>query len=107
VYIPRGQFHSARTAPSPGGRALHVTLGIRRLTGHDVAELLAGIALADPVLREYAPPRAADPTGAGEAAWMAEIRARLAAHLGSAALDDAVAEASAALAQHERARRGG
>jgi bifunctional lysine-specific demethylase and histidyl-hydroxylase NO66 len=75
VYIPRGQFHGART---PEGRSLHVTFGIRQLTGFDVAKLLAGEALADPFFREFLPPAAADPEGVRTAARLLEIASRLA-----------------------------
>ena len=90
VYIPRGQFHNAKAA---GGRSLHVTFGLRLLSGHDVATALARLAMADPDLREYLPPVAADPDGARVSARIESIRARLAELLASAALDQAVAEA--------------
>ncbi len=61
VYVPRGQFHGATTpgagdeAAGPSGRSLHVTFGIRQLTGFDVVKILAGEALADPLFRELSP----------------------------------------------------
>lgn len=61
VYVPRGQFHNARTT---AGRSLHVTFGARLPTGYDALLMLAGDALADASLREYLPPRAADDDGA-------------------------------------------
>jgi ribosomal protein L16 Arg81 hydroxylase len=88
VYIPRGQFHNAST---PRGRSLHVTFGVRQLSGVDVAKLLTGLALADPALREYLPPAAADPGGALASAQLDDIRARLAALLLGPELDAAVA----------------
>lgn len=74
VYIPRGQFHNAST---PRGRSLHVTFGIRQLAGFDIIKLLATTALGEPLFREYLPATAADPDGAGEAALVEEILARL------------------------------
>ena len=90
VYIPRGQFHNART---PRGRSLHVTFGVRQLTGFDVARLLGNLALPDPTLREYLPPPAADPGGERAAAQIDEIRAHLAALLLGPELAAAVVEA--------------
>jgi hypothetical protein len=101
IYIPRGQFHHAEAAP--GSRSLHVTFGVRLLTGHDVAALLARLALALPGLREYLPPRAADPEGARARAHLTEVRELLAALLGDASLDDAVAEARAHAVARSRA----
>ncbi|MFT3774676.1 MAG: cupin domain-containing protein [Minicystis sp.] len=74
VYIPRGQFHNAAT---PAGRSLHVTFGIRQLSGVDVAEIVMQLALGDPALREYLPPVAADPGGERARARLDDIRARL------------------------------
>lgn len=74
VYIPRGQFHNAST---PRGRSLHVTFGIRQLTGFDVVKLLATTALGEPLFREYLPAAAADPDGARAEALLGEILDRL------------------------------
>ncbi len=90
VYVPRGQFHNAAT---PSGRSLHVTFGIRQLTGLDVVELLAREALADPLFREYLPAAAADPDGAQAAVWLAGVVARLAGELAGDGLLRAVAAA--------------
>ena len=94
VYVPRGQFHTART---PAGRSLHVTFGIRQLSGFDVVELLAAEALADPLLREFLPPSAADPDGARASAQLAAVTARLAELLAGENLRRAVAAARAHL----------
>ena len=94
VYVPRGQFHGART---PEGRSLHVTFGIRQLTGFDVVKLLAGEALADPFFRELFPPAAADPDGVRAAAQLAAIAARVAEMAAGEPLCRAVAVARAHL----------
>jgi hypothetical protein len=94
VYIPRGQFHNASAA---GGRSLHVTFGIRQLSGFDVVKLLGAAALADPAFREYLPPAAADPGGEGAAARLAEIAARLVLRITEGDLAGEVAAARAAL----------
>jgi hypothetical protein len=99
VYVPRGQFHNAAT---PSGRSLHVTFGIRQLSGFDVVKLLASEALADPLLREFLPPAAADPDGARAAAWLAAVAARLADTLGSEDLARTVAAAREHLVQRSR-----
>lgn len=95
VYIPRGQFHNAETAGDAGARSLHVTFGVRLLSGHDVAELIARLALADPDLREYLPPTAADPDGARGAAQIDLILERIAALIAGRPLARAIAEARA------------
>lgn len=74
VYIPRGQFHNAST---PRGRSLHVTFGIRQLTGFDLVKILATTALGEPLFREYLPAAAADPGGERAEAWLREIVARI------------------------------
>lgn len=84
VYIPRGQFHNAATRST---RSLHVTFGVSLPSGADAARLLADLALADPELREYLPPAAADPGGALARAQIERARARLVALLQSGALD--------------------
>jgi ribosomal protein L16 Arg81 hydroxylase len=94
VYVPRGQFHNAST---PAGRSLHVTFGVRMLTGFDVAQILARSALADPALREFLPPAAADPGGERAAAQLAEALARLAGLLASDDLVRATLDARARL----------
>jgi bifunctional lysine-specific demethylase and histidyl-hydroxylase NO66 len=78
VYVPRGMFHNAHTT---SGRSLHVTFGIRCLTGHDAARLLVARALNDPSLRSYAPPPASDPDGARASAWARDVLHRLGGHL--------------------------
>jgi lysine-specific demethylase/histidyl-hydroxylase NO66 len=94
VYVPRGQFHNAST---PAGRSLHVTFGVRTLTGFDVAQILARTALADPSLREFLPPAAADPGGERAAAQLGEAVARLGVILASGEILRAVLEAQAHL----------
>jgi bifunctional lysine-specific demethylase and histidyl-hydroxylase NO66 len=103
VYIPRGQFHNART---PEGRSLHVTFGVRQLTGLDVVELLAREALADPLFREFLPAAAVDPDGSRAAAWLAGIAARLARELAGEGLVHAVAAARARLVRCSLPPRG-
>lgn len=66
VYIPRGQFHNARTV---SGRSLHVTFGIELPTGFDLAKRMVIDLLADPAMREYPLPRAMDPDGEHARAW--------------------------------------
>lgn len=100
VYIPRGQFHEARTR---AGRSLHVTFGVRQLTGYDVARLLARLSLGDPVLREYLPAAAADPRGEAAAAQLDAIRARLGAILAGDELARELAEARAHLVRRSGA----
>jgi bifunctional lysine-specific demethylase and histidyl-hydroxylase NO66 len=99
VYIPRGQFHNAK-AGTP--RSLHVTFGLRLLTGHDVAVALARLAMVDPELREYLPPAATDREGGRATARIEAIRARLGALLSSPDLDRAIAEAHAYAALRSR-----
>jgi len=94
VYVPRGQFHNAVAS---AGRSLHVTFGIRQLTGLDVIELLGREALADPLFREFLPPAAADPDGAQAAAWLAQVAARLRDELAGDGLPRALAAARAHL----------
>jgi bifunctional lysine-specific demethylase and histidyl-hydroxylase NO66 len=99
VYVPRGQFHNAST---PAGRSLHVTFGVRMLTGFDVAQILARIALADPALREFLPPAAADPGGERAAAQLAGALARLGGILASEGLARAALDAQASLVARSR-----
>jgi bifunctional lysine-specific demethylase and histidyl-hydroxylase NO66 len=94
VYVPRGQFHNAST---PAGRSLHVTFGVRTLTGFDVARILARTALADPSFREFLPPAAVDPRGERAAAQIGEILARLGGILASRELVRAALDAQACL----------
>lgn len=75
VYIPRGQFHNARTT---SGRSLHVTFGIELPTGFDLVKRICNVLLADPRMREYSPPKAMDPDGAERKKWLAEITNRIA-----------------------------
>lgn len=102
VYIPRGQFHNAA---AEGARSLHITFGVRLPSGHDVTSALARVALADPALREYLPPIAADLDGARAAAQIEDIRARLATLIAGSALDRVVADLRAySVDQSTRAR---
>lgn len=52
LYIPRGQFHDART---PAERSLHVTFAVAPPTGMDVIEALARLALGEALFRGYLP----------------------------------------------------
>jgi bifunctional lysine-specific demethylase and histidyl-hydroxylase NO66 len=99
VYVPRGQFHNARTL---AGRALHVTFGIRQLTGFDVVEQLAKNALADPLFREFLPPVAADPAGARASAQLSILAARLAEMFSEERLQCEVAAARRQLVHHSQ-----
>jgi bifunctional lysine-specific demethylase and histidyl-hydroxylase MINA len=74
VYIPRGQFHNARAV---GDRSLHVTFGIQLPTGFDLAKQIVLDLLGEPLLREFVPPRASDPSGARTAELLDEVAARL------------------------------
>lgn len=89
VYIPRGQFHNAKAEGerTTGDRSLHVTFGIRTPSGFDVAQHLARVMLADPLVREYLPPIAADPSGERARAALADLTAKLAAMAPRAAAD--------------------
>lgn len=78
VYIPRGQFHNARTEK---GRSLHVTFGIELPTGFDLAKRLVLDLLGDSSLREYPLPPVVDPRGERKRAWALGIAERLAASL--------------------------
>lgn len=82
VYVPRGVFHNARAV---GGTSVHVTFGVRGLTGHDVARVLAARALGDRALRAYAPPEGGD---AG--AWLRGVIVRLGEHLLDEGFEDDV-----------------
>jgi hypothetical protein len=75
VYVPRGQFHNARTVD---GRSLHVTFGIEVPSGFDLAKRIVLELLADPVMRDYLPSRAADPEGQRARAWYEAIAERTA-----------------------------
>ncbi len=75
VYIPRGQFHNARTRE---GRSLHVTFGIELPTGYDLAKRIVLEVLGEPALREYPLPAASDPDGARTRAWCMQVAAQLA-----------------------------
>lgn len=78
VYIPRGQFHNARTEK---GRSLHVTFGIELPTGFDLAKRLVLDLLGESFMREYPLPPAVDPRGERKRAWAMGIAERLAASL--------------------------
>lgn len=84
VYIPRGQFHNARTE---SGRSLHVTFGIEMPTGFDLANRILRGLLADPRMREYPLPRPMDPDGVHLQKWLGE----LAGHIAQAASTDELA----------------
>lgn len=74
VYIPRGQFHNARTL---SGRSLHVTFGIELPSGFDLVKRIVLEVLANPVFREYAPPVAMDPGGQRALAWYEDVASQL------------------------------
>lgn len=74
VYIPRGQFHNARTV---NGRSLHVTFGIELPTAFDLAKRIVMDLLADPTMREYPLPRTMDPDGENARRWSAALSLRL------------------------------
>jgi ribosomal protein L16 Arg81 hydroxylase len=92
VYIPRGQFHNARTLE---GRSLHVTFGIEIPSGFDLAKRIMLDLLADPRMRDYLPPRVADTEGQGARAWYEVIASRIA----QAASPEALATAREELQQ--------
>jgi ribosomal protein L16 Arg81 hydroxylase len=83
LYLPRGQFHNARTA---SGRSLHVTFGIAPLSGIDVVETLVELALEDAEFRDWLPVRPEDATGALRRAHVARLAARLADAMADEAL---------------------
>jgi hypothetical protein len=74
LYIPRGQFHDART---PEGRSLHVTFAIAPPTGIDVVDLLGRVALGEALFREYLPHPARDEDGSQTRACLAKLAERL------------------------------
>jgi len=74
VYVPRGQFHNARTTE---GRSLHVTFGIELPTGFDLVKRMMMEILADPAMREYPLPRAVDSNGERANVWRQEVAARM------------------------------
>jgi ribosomal protein L16 Arg81 hydroxylase len=74
LYIPRGQFHDART---PEGRSLHVTFAIAPPTGIDVVDLLGRLALSEALFREYLPHPASDEDGSQTRACLAKLAERL------------------------------
>jgi lysine-specific demethylase/histidyl-hydroxylase NO66 len=102
VYVPRGQFHDAH---AEGGRSLHVTFGVRLPTGFDALEALLGEALADPVLREYLIPEAADPTGERGAAEVSRIAERLRTLTTTATVADALEKLRRAFVERSRPPR--
>ena len=75
LYIPRGQFHDART---PRGRSLHITFAIDPPTALDVLAALGPLALSETLFREYLPPAIADETGALARAHLKRVAERLA-----------------------------
>jgi len=74
VYLPRGQFHTARAI---GGRSLHVSFGVQLLSGFEILRLLEQRAIADRTFRGCTPAAAADPTGAAMTAYVDSLRRRL------------------------------
>lgn len=87
VYVPRGQFHNART---PRGRSLHVTFGIEHLSGMDVLDALVDLAVGESVFREYLVPEPCDEGGAMRAGQLDALRARIAGIARSDALGRAL-----------------
>ncbi len=75
LYIPRGQFHDART---PQGRSLHVSFGIAPPTGIDLLGALVPLALRETLFREYFPPALADADGSRKRAHIQRLAERLA-----------------------------
>ena len=74
VYLPRGQFHTARAI---GGRSLHVSFGIQLLSGFEILRLVEQRAIADRTFRACTPAAAADATGAAMKAYVDELRRKL------------------------------
>jgi hypothetical protein len=74
IYIPRGQFHNARTLE---GRSLHVTFGITPLSGVDFLDVLARLALEDARFRDYLPPWTMESGGAAAREHLGRLRAQL------------------------------
>jgi hypothetical protein len=71
LYIPRGQFHDARTS---SGRSLPVTFAIAPPTGIDVIEALARLALGEALFREYLPHALANGPRSTETLWGVKTR---------------------------------
>lgn len=84
VYIPRGQFHNARTME---GRSLHVTFGIELPTGFDLMKRMVSVLLGDSFMREYPLPRVADPHGEHARAWCTAVAARFQRSASSASVE--------------------
>jgi Cupin superfamily protein len=74
VYIPRGQFHQARTQ---SGRSLHVTFGIELPTGYDLAKRILQVVLGDSAMREYPLPKSIDVNGEQMREWCSSLASRL------------------------------
>ncbi len=74
LYLPRGQFHSART---PEQRSLHITFGIEPVSGHDLLQMLLSIALEEGLFRSYFPVPPADPDRRHAVEQVAALEARL------------------------------
>jgi ribosomal protein L16 Arg81 hydroxylase len=74
LYIPRGQFHDART---PEGRSLHITFAIAPPTGLDVLDAIASLAIREALFRDYLPHPLADGDGARTRAHLARLAERL------------------------------
>lgn len=53
LYLPRGTPHAARTVDAP---SLHLTLGVRSTTGHDVLRRVVQLARDEPAFRAALPP---------------------------------------------------
>jgi len=86
VYIPRGQFHNARTLT---GRSLHVTFGIELPTGFDLAKRMVMELLADSAMREYPLPRAVDPDGKLARTWCMALASRMLRSMSSESVEAA------------------
>lgn len=74
LYLPRGTLHAARTPASP---SLHLTIGLRAPTAHDLLRQLLRRARDEPAFRVALPPGyARDP--AASTAWAAGVLEELA-----------------------------
>jgi bifunctional lysine-specific demethylase and histidyl-hydroxylase NO66 len=91
LYLPRGAPHAAETV---GEVSLHLTIGVRVLTFHDLVQRAARRLGEDAVLREALPPGWEDDPDA-LAAVVADRLARAGAQLGEVAPAELVAELAA------------
>jgi ribosomal protein L16 Arg81 hydroxylase len=87
LYIPRGQFHDART---PEDRSLHVTFAIAPPTGIDVIQALGRLALGEALFRDYLPHPLVDGDGSLTRSHLAALADRLAQLARSDALRQAL-----------------